>query len=165
MGVSFPQGQLLSQALNIKAIKPRQKIEELLGKGFSGYLVLTIEGFDGLEEGVIILRNGSVVGAVYEYSKYGVVVEGPPALQQFFNALGAAVGVMDVVALSQQQTELVMAFHEKMALSRPHAKKDLISFYTQEYSPYFAQNILSTIVKRVESKHEVFKKLGLHELG
>jgi len=136
-------------------------IAELVKTGFTGYFILTIEGYSGIEEGVLFIREGQVIGASFEYPKYGVSVFGDSAAKQFFNALAAKHGVADVCELSKQQLELITTFNEKTILEKQITEKDLERITPKSYTSGFAKQTLGKVIEEQESVHNVFKRAGL----
>ena len=63
--MNLPIGEVVSQGINLKEVDGRRLVETFYDKNFSGYLVSTIEGFDGLEEGVLLFKGGSMAAAFY----------------------------------------------------------------------------------------------------
>ena len=138
--------------------------QDLLDKGFIGYAVLTIEGLDGVEEGLLFFREGRLVGAIYDFLKYGVTVYAQDALPAVFNAAAAEHGVLDAYSLSRQQMELVSAFQGKMVLANPLEKKDLLKLKADSYSDYYARKFLGGKLKSEATRAEILKRFGLGKL-
>ena len=155
------QGIILFGSKTIK-----EKIVEFLPKG-SGYIVLTIDGYDGLEEGIIVFKGGNLYAAMYEYLKYGITVLGDLALARFFNAVSAKNGVIDVFNLSQDQVELAFKITNERALLTKTTLKfgDLDRLIPKQYDESLAQNVLSKIAKKYEDKFDVLGKFNLTKLG
>jgi len=163
--MDLPVGDIKERHLLLKQTDIVKKISELMKKGFSGYAVLTIEGRSGVEEGAAILLQGSIIGAIFEYIKFDRKVFGDSALLHFLNASRADFGVGDIVLLSKQQIELILAFNEKIELGKAVEEKDLHKLAPQEYNPKFAENFLGEELQTKESKFDVFKKIGLAEFS
>ena len=140
------------------------EVEELLDKNFIGYAVLTIEGLDGVEEGIVFFQEGTVIGAIYEFTKYGVQTFAKDALPAVFNAAAAEHGIIDAYSLSKQQMELVGAFQDRMVLEKPLEKKAILKFKSKEYSDYYAKKFLGTKLKSEETRAEILKRFGLGKL-
>lgn len=159
--MNLPVGKLASQGVKTSEYNLNKEFEKLTEGMFSGYVVATIEGFAGIEEGVLIFRKGNAVGSIYEYNKYGITVYGNSAIPQFFNSLSAKYGIIDVISLSTQQSELVLAFHDKVKLGKELSKKDIEKNYKKGFTTKYAEQVLSEVLKEKKSKYDVFKKLGL----
>jgi hypothetical protein len=142
----------------------KKEFSDLMYNAFNGYLVVTIEGYAGIEEGVFLFKNGAIVGSLYEYTNFDIVVFGDFALQQSFNAAAADFAVFDVCELSKQQVELVIAFNEKIQLPQQIVFKDIGRFFKQKFDSAFAEKTLKQVLKKEESKYDIFKKIGLTDI-
>ena len=163
--VNLPVGEIISRGVNIREIDVKKLIEGFYEKEFSGYMITALEGFDGLEEGVLLFKAGSLNAAFYEYDLHGVTVFGDIAISHIFNSLAAPSSVADIVSLSDQQVDLITAFNEKSRLARKVAKNDIPRLMPKAYSADLAKSVLSQYVKKEESKKDIFKKFGLTSLG
>lgn len=159
--MNLPVGELIEEGIELSSINPKQKLEELADKIFSGYIVTLIEGFDGLEEGVLIFKKGILIAAAHEYCKYGITVFGDVSLEQVTNAMRAKYGVSDLISLTVQQADLVTAFNDKLRLTRDYSKGDLAKIIPKKYSTSPAEKTLSQVLKKEESKHDLLKRFGL----
>lgn len=163
--MNLPTGNIVEQGIKLNEFNLKQTMHALMGKKFSGYLVLTIEGVDGLEEGILLLKNGSLIASIYEYSKYAVKVFGDKAVAQAFNASTAQYGIVDVCNLSNQQVDLVVAFNDKIKLTRPIESKAIDQFIPKEFSREFAEESLAEVLQQEkESKTDVLSRLGLSDM-
>ncbi|HLC79322.1 MAG TPA: DUF2226 domain-containing protein [archaeon] len=163
--MNLPVGEVISRGLNLREMDVKRLVEGFYDKGFSGYVVITLEGYDGLEEGVLIFKEGGMLAAMYEYDLHGFTVFGDQALPQVFNSFAAEYVVGDIVSLSNQQVDLVTAFNDKSKLLRVVNKSDIGRLIPKIYSAEFAKSVLREVVKKDESKSDLFKKLGLSGLG
>ncbi len=162
--MNLPVGEAVKQSVALKDFNYRKEIEGFFNSGFSGYLVTTVEGFDGIEEGVLLFKEATLVGALYEYTNYGITVFGDIALPQVLNGLVADYGVVDVYRLTNQQVDLVTAFNDKVKLSRTVGKRDITKYFKKKFSSEYAEKTLSDVLKKYESRESIFKKLGLSGL-
>ena len=162
--MNLPSGKTVERNLEVAKTDFAKKIAELMENEFNGYLVVTVEGYSGIEEGVLFIKKGGIVGASFEYPKFEVAVFGDAAAKQFFNALGSQHGVGDVCELSKQQLELIITFNEKTALVKEITQRDLKKLVQKEYTAEFAKKTLGKALERQESKYNIFKKVGLPEL-
>ncbi len=163
--MNLPVGEIISKGVSMREIDVRKLLEGFYEKEFSGYLIVTLEGFDGIEEGVLLFKGGSLDAAFYEYDLHGVTVFADAAVPHVFNSLAAPYVVGDIVSLSDQQVDLITAFNEKSKLARAVQKGDIQRLIPKAYSAEFAKSVLSQYVKKEESKKEIFKKFGLSSLG
>ena len=165
MVLNFPVGTVLHQAVPLKDIDFKKFFAELMAKAFTGYVVVTAEGFAGIEEGVFFFKGGFLCGSVFEFTNFDITFFGNVALQQSFNAAAAEFGIMDVCELSKQQVELIAAFTEKIMLPEPIALNAVSKFFREKYDYGFSEKTLNEIVKKEESRYDVFKKIGLPDIG
>ena len=165
MVLNLPVGTIQQQAVSVKTVDLKKQFQNLMNQAFNGYIVVTIEGYAGIEEGVFLLKNGLLFGSLYEYTNFDITLFGEFALQQAFNAAAAEFAMMDVCELTKQQVELIAAFNEKIQLPQQFSAKDIGRFFKQKYDSSFAQKTLKEIVKKEESKYDVFKKIGLTDIS
>ena len=163
--MNLPVGEVVEEGVNIKEIDFKQKISELGKQNFSGYLVLMSEGNHGLEEGILVFRSGNVIGSLYEYLKYEKPVFGKDAIPRTFNSFLSSTGVYDLISLTQQQSELVIAFNTKIRLEKPLSVNDINKFFVKEYSTKLSEEALSSELRKEKTKFDLFKQFGLSSLG
>ncbi len=168
MRMNLPSGELLRQAANAKQADYRRELMAQLAAGFSGYLVVTVEGLEGMEEGALFFRNGQFLAAVYEYPPQLITLASEEASRCCFNALAADYAAYDLVKLSNQQVDLVMALNEPYRLKNPVDRNGVARSFANSFSTSFAEKHLSQVrlQKRfAESRYNLLKRLGLHKLG
>ena len=163
--MNLPIGEVISRGINLRDIDSKRLVESFYDKAFSGYLINSVEGFDGMEEGVLLFKEGIIVASLYEYDFYGITVFGDSAVPQVFNSFAANFVVADVVSLTNQQVDLVTAFNDKSKVEVGVPKNSIVRLIPKKYSEEFAKKTLNEVVKKSESKKDVFKKLGLGGLG
>lgn len=163
--MNLPIGEITQQGVDSRKFDETKEINSLFDKLFSGYLVITIEGFGGVEEGIMIFKKGRIVGTIYEYMNYGITIFGESAIPQIFNSLAAEFGVIDVVSLTTDQVDLVIAFNDKIKLPIELGKRDVSKFFVKKFSPSYAAKVLSKVVEKQETTKTIFDKLGLSDLG
>jgi len=159
------EGRLVEQALSLSEKSFSNSVIELIKKQFSGYTNLTIEGFDGLEEATLIFREGKIIASVYEYLKYGVIVNGNSAIAQVFNAGSAELGVFDVVSFRSTDAELTIAVNPKIRISVDVSSSDVNKLTHKGFNPAYARKVLSMVMKTSSHRPELMKKLGLGDMG
>lgn len=162
----LPSGTMVESGLSLQGLNFKQKVSQLMDQNFSGYLAIQIEGFDGLEEGLLLFRNNQIQGALYEYLKFDVTVVGDIAMSHCLNAAGADYGVVDVVNLSNLQVDMAMAFDEKIKLTTPVDKKAVERLSVTSFEPSLAEKTLSAAIKRDGvGRNDLFKKFGLEDIS
>ncbi len=157
--MDLPLGTAYIEHIKIAERDCIKLIFELMDKGFTGYLIVMIDGYDGFEEGAILFKKGQPVGAAYEYMKHGILIKGNDALEMVLNALKAKYGIADVYALTPQHMELVTAFHEKMLFTIKVDKKLISKLTPKEFTDKYAKKVIEH--KEEQSKYELFKRFGL----
>jgi len=152
--MALPAGNVVEQGLVLANTNIKNKISSLVNEEFTGYVAVTIEGEEGIEEGSLILQKGAVVGSTYELMKEDKLYFGEEAMKKTLNALAARFGIMDIAQLSQQQLQLVLALEDKIGLrKRP---KDIVRSIPKTFSAKES--------KGTKEDSDVFKKFGLSEL-
>jgi len=166
--MNLPSGNVLKQGLILKENDAKKLVAGLIEEKFSGYVALTIEGFDGLEEGTLLFKRGFGVACIFEYLKFDLTVISDLALAHFFNAAGASFGIIDAVQLSDLQVDMSIAFDEKIKLSTALDKKALDKFSISKFDNSFAEKTLQEAIslkgQKETSKKELFKRFGLGEM-
>jgi len=160
--MDLPLGTPYQEHLKTRETDMLKTIIELMQKTFTGYIIVTIDGIDGIEEGALLFRNGILIGAGYEYMKHNVAVEGNSALEIVLNAFKAKHGIIDIYALALQHMDLVIAFHEKMLINIKLDPKTLQKIYPKEFSDKYAKEVIKQ--KEELTKYDIFKKAGLPEM-
>ncbi len=163
--VNLPVGEVLSQGVDFNGVDARKLVESFYEKKFSGYLVMTLQGVKGVEEGILLFKEGSLVAAFYEYCLPGITVFGDASVPHVFNSFAGEFVAADIVSLSNQQVDLVTAFNDKSKLNKPVSKGDIPKMIPKVYSTKFAEGVLSQVDPGNSSKKDLFKKLGLSGLG
>ena len=163
--MNLPIGEMLSRGVNFKEVDGKKLVEGFFDKKFSGYLVVTLEGIDGIEEGIILFKEGRIVGAFYDYDLEGITVFGDTSIPHVFNSFAAEHVVADIVSLSNQQVDLVTAFNDKSKLEKPINRGQIRKLIPKVFSNQPAQSVLSEISSEKDSRKDIFKKLGLTGLG
>ncbi len=154
---SLPSGKMLNKNVDISNVDFLKALVQLQKKNFSGYVALCIKGVSGFEEGTVLFDSGKIVGCAYEYFKYAKEFQGTEAFQRILNAAAANIGVMDVVELTPEQVELVLAVNQKMIFVPDQKQMENVS--VKEFSPLFEQQLAAEQpAMRTESREELLKK-------
>ncbi|MDO8628084.1 MAG: DUF2226 domain-containing protein [Candidatus Diapherotrites archaeon] len=163
--MNLPVGNPVEQGTELKNFHLVEKTQKLLQNSFTGYVVGTIDGFDGVEEAIIFMKKGEVIGALHEYSKHVIETYGDAAFKACLNCFGADKGIVDVYELTAQQIDLVIAFNEKFQVSSGIGREGLKAFKVSKYTSELAQEDLKGVSKDSESRYSLLKKLGLGKFG
>lgn len=158
--MNLPSGSKRVSGVSLKEFKVKSELEKVLQEKLSGYLSLTIDGYQGFEDGILVFRDGKFVAASYEYLKQGISFEGDEAAKMVFNAFSASNGILDISELDDKQLELAITFNSKSELKIPIEKSRLRDWIVEKFSTNFALKALSQSGKEDSSKAELFKKLG-----
>lgn len=153
--MDLPAGTKLEEGLETSAINFQEKLVDLMSRDFNGYIIITIEVSDNINEAILLMKKGILIGAYYEYNKEKNEF-GEKALPLALNAGLAPYGIIDINSLSGQQLDLIIAFQEKIVLETEVRQKDLTKLMPKQYTP-----VLTSVQKTEKSKDELFKKLGL----
>jgi hypothetical protein len=165
MVLNYPVGEMLAEGLALEKIQPIAFLQKFFGSNFSGYVVATIEGYSGIEEGVLFFRDGNPVGAAFSYDNADTAVFGDEAAEMFFNALAAEKGIADVIRLTKQQVDLVVALDERTALQKTIFPETLEKRIPTVYNPEYAQRALRGLERVMTPASDIMKKIGLGELA
>ncbi|MFH1663800.1 MAG: DUF2226 domain-containing protein [archaeon] len=159
------EGRIVEQAVELQQNTFSDRMIDLIKTKFSGYVNITIEGFDGLEEGTLIFREGKIIASAYEYLKYDVTVNGDSAIAQTFNAGSAKFGVFDVISFRSTDAELTIAVNPKIRIDIDVSPNDIKKLSHSSFNSSYARKVLSMIMKTSSKKSEIMKKLGLSSMG
>ncbi|MEM4254981.1 MAG: DUF2226 domain-containing protein [Candidatus Norongarragalinales archaeon] len=162
--LSLPSGKMLNKNVDVSNVDFLKALVQLQRKNFSGYVALCIKGTGGFEEGTVLFDSGKIVGCAYEYYKHDKEFQGPEAFQRILNAAAATTGVMDVVELTPEQVELVLAVNQKMIFVPD--QKQLESTSVKEFSPLFEQQLTAQQAgEKPESREQLLKKYKMGGLA
>ncbi len=159
--MNIPIGEVVEQHKSFSEIQPFKRLEKLLDSDFNGYFVAAIEGISGLEEGLLLIKEKKIVGAVFVSLRINKQVYGPLALRLVFNLLNSKKGVFDLNKLSRQQIDLIIAFNDRITLEKPVEKQLLLKLGSGSYQGALVSKILELEFESSASKHNLLKKLGL----
>jgi hypothetical protein len=161
MVLNFPVGETTEFLIPLSQFG-LARLLEYQSRRFSGYVVATIDGYSGIEEGLLFLSDGRVAGCAYSLDAPDVTVFGRTALPFFLNALLAPVGVADVYALSRQQLELILALDEKIVCEEPPG--GLKKTVPASFAPELVRSVLPQASAPASHKKDLFKKIELTDL-
>ena len=159
--MNIPIGEVEAQHIPFSESEPFSKIAELMKSGFNGYIVATAEGVSGLEEGLLMIRDAAIIGAVFDALRVNKQFHGVSALRLVLNLLKAKKGVYDLNKLSKQQIDLIMAFNEKIKLLKIVDAAILSKLQPKAYNAEIVSKELVIEAGPAESKSNILKKFGL----
>lgn len=159
--MEMPSGEKVETGILLKNFNLEKTFTQLTNSKFSGYLAIAIDNTTGIEEGILLWRDGKITGAQYEYGKFKLLNQGETAFQECVNALHAEKGVLDIFQLTKQQAELITAFNEK--IKAEHDIKE-IKKWLGKFSTQFNQEGQKKVPNTDKPKIDLMKKLGLLEI-
>ena len=159
--MNIPIGKTEAEQKGFDEEKPFERLKSMVDTGFNGYLVATIEGVTGLEEGLLMVREKEIVGAIFDALRVNKQLYGIPALRLVLNLLKAKKGVFDVNGLSKQQIDLIIAFNEKVHLHKPVNMSLLKKLEPEEYRKDLVSKEMAFDLTAEETKQNLLKRMGL----
>lgn len=156
--LNLPTGKMLNKSMDLSAVDFIKVLLQLQSRRFSGYAALCIRGAGGFEEGTVLVDAGKIVGCVYEYYKYNRQFEGSEAFQRILNASASTNGVIDVIELTSDQVQLVLAVNQKMIFVPDQKQLELIK--VQEFSPLYEQQLAGETDNKV-GRSDLMKRYKL----
>ncbi|HLC36414.1 MAG TPA: DUF2226 domain-containing protein [archaeon] len=163
--MNLPVGTPKIQGKKVDGFKLIESSTDYLNQNFTGYIVMTIEAGNGLEEGILFFKKGEIVASIYEFSKHELILYGDKAVNLSFNAGAALKGIVDVYALTTQQIDLVTAFNEKTLLSEKIGLDKIRNFKVSFFNEKLAEESLKKVSGKEETKYEILKRLGLGKMA
>jgi hypothetical protein len=128
----------------------------------SGYFCVTVRGNHGLQEALMIVENGLLIGAHFEYLKFGKTFDADDALKRGLNSFFAPQGIYDSYELSVQQMELLKIFNEDMLFLEPKSIQTLEGMIPISYSTHFEAEVASQTEKNQE---DLLEEHGLSQVN
>ncbi len=159
--MDLPAGQKLEEGLKTSELKAESKLLSLMEARFTGYAIVTIEGYKGIEEGVLLFKQGAIIGSFYDYVNRDMEMLGDDALSRALNCLLARKGIMDVVALTEQQLDLITAFQEKILVKEPLDSKKVPRLIPAKYSENYAKQAMEGKKGEEKTRFDIFKRAGI----
>lgn len=164
--MDLPVGMLVKEGMETIRVDLRKLFSTLSVHNFTGYVAVDIMTNNGIEEGTLLLRNGEIIAAEYEYLARGCVVRGEEAMKLTVNAC-AGDGNFDIYELGDEESVRVREGNQESVLKDKPTLNDVLAILPET----FVENTFETrpIVIRQEaiklaggvSKDEVLKKYGI----
>jgi len=158
--MDLPLGTSLRSGLKTGETNLLQILSNMISKGFSGYIISTVEGYLGIEQGMLLFKKGRAAGAYYEFVSHSVEVSSDPAVRLILNSFLARHGIIDINALTIQQIDLITAFQEKILTSEPIDEKKLNRIFPKTFNKELAKQYVKQKVEET-TRFDVFKQTGL----
>lgn len=158
--MDMPIGTSLRSGLKTRESNMLQVVSNMLSKGFTGYVICTVENLGGIEQGFLIFKKGEVSGAYYEFITHSVEVSGNPAIRLVLNSFLSPNGVIDINSLTAQQIDLITAFQEKILVSEAIDTRKLQKIYPRAFNKELSREYVKN-QEEGASRFEIFKRTGL----
>lgn len=156
--MKIPTGEPVERGTKIPKISPRHTIESLMKDKFTGYSAITIHGRTGLEEGIMIYKDGKIIGSEYMYFKYNKRYKSKEALMRSLNALNSRNGIIDTFKLTSHQIQLTKTMNEEAILFESIGKEELE--IPSSFTTGYEEELIEKKTKEL-TKEELLKKYGL----
>ena len=127
----------------------------------TGYFCVTTEGKKGIEDGLLVIESGTVIGAHYEYLAFGTEHVAGDALKRVLNSFLAEKGIYDSYTLTSQQLELLKIFNENILLLEHIPLRSLEGMVPASFSPELEQQEFAS---KPEAREDVLQRHGLTEI-
>jgi hypothetical protein len=156
--MEFPAGEKIEECLNVNKVNLEELLKSFKESEFSGYIAVTVYGYAGLEEGILMFKSGNLIGSLFTYDTSNQTIEGEEALVRTLNAFKADYGVIDINSLSKQQVELTITFKDLMKI-KEYQLKDLVKMIPKTYSTQYSESGINE--SKEKSRYDIMKKMGL----
>jgi len=154
------EGTLLKKEVDLAQASLPALLAEMERKGVNGYVAVTCQGANGLEEGALLFDSGKCVGSVYEYLRSRKKVQGKPAFVRVVNATAAKAAFADLVELKQGEVRDFLA-HNENAVYAP-SRQELEQAHATKFSDAFEEQVASLASE--ETPDALLKKYKLSEV-
>ncbi|MBU1198055.1 DUF2226 domain-containing protein [Candidatus Micrarchaeota archaeon] len=159
--INLPAGTVVKTGVDVAAIDFRALLHELKQKLFNGYICISIQGKNGLEDGSLVFDSGKIVAAFYEYLMHHKDMVGDAAFIRVVNASMARTGLIDIYQLSNDQVQLILAFNEN-AICLP-SENDLRKLQFPSFSEELEVQAVGSLL--VENKDSLLRKYKLADIS
>lgn len=136
-------------------------IVSFMDSGKTGYFCITTEGSRGIEEGLLVIEAGNVIGAHYAYLAFGKEAVAGEALKRVLNSLLAPKGVYDAYTLTSQQLELLKIFNESVLLLERLPLRSFEGLVPVKYSADLERAEAQALE---ESRDDLLKRRGMSQI-
>lgn len=163
--MNLPADKPFKEGLKLKETDFKKLLVQLMQESFTGYLVLMVQGSEGIEEGILVMKNGLATGCYHELMKLSnYIFYSDKAIAAFLNASALKKGIIDVFSLNLQQADLVLSFNEQIKLStamQAEFRKKVDELPLKEVSKAFIEEALAAMPEKEKvSKEELIKRFG-----
>ena len=127
----------------------------------TGYFCITTEGANGIEDGLLVIETGNVVGAHYTYLALGKEHVAGDALKRVLNSFLAKKGIYDCYTLTSQQLELLKIFNENILLLEHIPLRSLEGMIPASFSPELEKQEFAS---KPEAREDILQKHRLTDI-
>ena len=159
--MNIPVGTLKIQGKTLSANSITNDISDFMAQGRIGYICVTIKGEHGVQEGMLIIENGLLIGSHYEYLSLEKRFNAREALERTLNAFYAVKGVYDSYELTVQQIELLKIFNEDMLFLEALDQTALQGMIPMQFSAQYEKD---AIEEKEKTKKDLIDERGLTEV-
>ena len=160
--MNIPLGTPLHKKVVLKEGDTTLRLKSFMESIRDGYMCVTIKGQRGVEEGVLVVEKGNIIGAHYEYLSLGNKYIASNAVPRVLNALLAEHGIYDIFTLTTQQMELLKIFNEDLLLLEHISVKRLETMLPTTFSYKYENQVLEEA--KPADRDELLKKYKLPKI-
>ncbi len=163
--MDLPTGTPIREGMETTNVDFRKLFAAFRDHALTGYFVLDIMTNNGIEEGTILLSNGAVVGAEYDYVAKGKVLKGDEALSFVMNACMGD-GRFDVVQVTEAEFISTREGNREFVLRYKPTDTEVMgmlpdTFSEQRLEEKAVKVATKEVVKGTISREEVLKKYNI----
>ncbi len=156
--MKIPVGKCSIKNRKIEGDSAIQDLLQVLSKEKTGYMTITLKGRTGMEEGIVVIEKGRVIGAHYDYLNYESDYVAEKALKRCLNALDAEQGIYEIYTVSGEQCELMKVFNEDFLLLEPRSKERTDASIPMSFSYEYEENEVEEAEK---TREEILKQYNI----
>jgi len=161
--MNIPTGERVAENISVAKVDVRKVISDLESKKFSGYISVTNNNGFGFEDGVLLLKQGNVIGSVHAFLSFDKSIYGDESAALFFNSFASKFGCFDVFKLTSEQMELIITFNDKILFKSQNNQK-LFDNYVKEYKTSLVERYIDKS-SGGKDKYGLLKEIGLGNIG
>ncbi|NPA86056.1 MAG: DUF2226 domain-containing protein [bacterium] len=160
--MDFPKGLIIKENLEISS--PKDSLQDVLDKNFTGYVALDVLGYGGVEEALLVINGGKIIMAEYIHFRFGKRLEADSALPYVLNLLAADRALLNIVALDVREMDFVLELNERYRLSRPLDIYRLPKLAPARYDPSLEKSLEQEIIEIARQRKEYGKLAPLGKI-
>ncbi len=151
-------GTPVERGRELTALNAEEYLKKLMKESFTGYVCVAINDKHGMEEGILLFKEGNIVASSYAYFAFDKEYKAEQALERALNAFKAVSGIVDCFSLSNSQAELVLTLNDEFVLKEVVTAENLSmpAVFSEDFENKEAEQAGASM-----SKEDLFKKLGI----